>query len=152
MRRLTLGVNPGVLLGFIFLLVLLFVTTPTFRQLTTMQNLLQQASINAIIATGMTFVIITAGIDLSVGSMQGLVGTLTALTLMSPGVVDRLGDGAMPLACLIGIVAGAGIGFLNGAAVVLLRIAPLDLTVADFWFLRGLTVGITADCALGRGC
>ena len=54
LRRLTLGVNPGVLLGFIFLLVLLFVTTPTFRQVTTMQNLLQQASINAIIATGMT--------------------------------------------------------------------------------------------------
>src|SRR2546423_3092098 len=149
MRRLTLGVNPGVLLGFIFLLVLLFVTTPTFRQVTTMQNLLQQASINAIIATGMTFVIITAGIDLSVGSMQGLVGTLTALTLMSPGMVARLGDGAMPLACLIGIVAGAAIGFLNGAAVAWLRMPPFIVTLATMWSVRGLALVITDGSPIG---
>src|SRR4051812_14100314 len=116
MRRFTLGINPGVLLGFIFLVVLLFATTPTFRQVSTLQNLFQQASLNAIIAVGMTFVIITAGIDLSVGSMQGLVGTLTALTLMSPVLVARLGGGAMILACVVGVLAGALVGFLNGAA------------------------------------
>src|SRR5579859_7542045 len=87
------GVNPGVFFGFILLLVLLGVTTPAFHHKDTLiaalQNLFQQVSINAIIAVGMTFVIITAGIDLSVGSILGFVGTITALTLIGPPIVQR---------------------------------------------------------------
>jgi len=148
-RRLALGVNPGVLLGFIVLVVALFITTPTFRQVSTLQNLFQQASLNAIIATGMTFVIITAGIDLSVGSMQGLVGILTALSLMSPGVVSHFGSGAMVLACLVGICAGALIGFLNGAAVAWLRMQPFIVTLATMWAVRGLALVITDGSPVG---
>ena len=112
-----MGVNPGVLAGVVFLLVLLWVTTPSFRQVTSIQNLAQQVSINAIIAVGMTFVIITAGIDLSVGSILGFVGTITAMTLMAPGVVGQTGDGAMIVAALTGVAGGALVGFLNGSAV-----------------------------------
>jgi ribose transport system permease protein len=143
------GVNPGVLSGFVFLILLLLATTPAFRQLSTLQNLFQQVSINAIIAVGMTFVIITAGIDLSVGSILGLVGTLTAITLLAPKVVGSIGSSAMVLACIVGIAAGAVVGFLNGAAVAWLRMQPFIVTLATMWSVRGLALVITDGSPVG---
>lgn len=143
------GVNPGVLGGFLFLIIFLFATTPTFRQVTTMQNLAQQVAINGIIAVGMTFVIITAGIDLSVGSIQGFVGVMTAMTLMAPKLVSHLGWGVMPLACLAGLLAGTLIGFLNGSAVAGLRMQPFIVTLATMWAVRGLAEVITDGAPIG---
>lgn len=143
------GVNPGVLFGFVFLVLFLFVTTPSFRQVSTLQNLFQQVSINAIIAVGMTFVIITAGIDLSVGSLLGLVGTVTALTLMAPGVVGSVGDGAMILACVAGLLAGAFDGVLNGLAVSRLRMQPFIVTLATMWAVRGVALLLTDNSPVG---
>lgn len=149
-RRFSLfGVNPGVLFGFLFLVVLLFATTPTFRQVGTLQNLFQQVSINAIIATGMTFVIITAGIDLSVGSILGFAGTITAMTLMAPGVVGRFGDMSMVLATLAGLLGGTLIGFLNGSAVAWLRMQPFIVTLATMWAVRGLALVLTDGSPVG---
>jgi ribose transport system permease protein len=150
LRRFSLfGVNPGVVLGFLVLVVVLFVTTPTFRQVSTLQNLFQQVSINAIIAVGMTFVIITAGIDLSVGSILGLVGTITAITLLAPKIVGSLGDSAMVLACVVGLCVGALVGFLNGAAVAWLRMQPFIVTLATMWAVRGLALVITDGSPVG---
>ena len=143
------GVNPGVLFGFLFLLILLWATTPTFRQWSTLQNLTQQVSIPVIIAVGMTFVIITAGIDLSVGSIVGFVGTITAMTLIAPGLVARLGDGAMILAVVVGLVGGAGVGFLNGAAVAWLRMQPFIVTLATMYAVRGVANVITGGSPVG---
>lgn len=143
------GVNPGVLFGFIFLLILLWVTTPTFRQLSTMQNLAQQVSLNAIISVGMTFVIITAGIDLSVGSILGLVGTLTAMTLMAPHLVARFGDTAMILAIVVGLLGGALVGFINGAAVAWLKMQPFIVTLATMWAVRGAAEVLTNGSPVG---
>jgi ribose transport system permease protein len=149
-RRLSFfGVNPGVLFGFLFLLAFIFVTTPTFRQVITLQNLAQQVSINGIIAVGMTFVIITAGIDLSVGSILGFVGVMTALTLMAPKLVMQMGTGVMPLACLVGLLAGTLVGFLNGAAVAWLRMQPFIVTLATMWAVRGLAEVITDGTPIG---
>lgn len=149
-RRLDFfGVNPGVLFGFIFLLVFIFVTTPTFRQVVTLQNLAQQVSINGIIAVGMTFVIITAGIDLSVGSILGFVGVMTAMTLMAPKLVMQMGTGVMPLACLVGLLAGTAVGLLNGAAVAWLRMQPFIVTLATMWAVRGLAEVITDGTPIG---
>lgn len=143
------GVNPGVLFGFVFLFLLVFFTTPSFRQVSTIQNLFQQAAINTIVAVGMTFVIITAGIDLSAGSILGFVGTLTAMTLMSPAVVGRFGSGAMPLAFLVGILGGALVGFLNGAAVAWLRMQPFIVTLATMWAVRGAALVLTDGSPIG---
>lgn len=143
------GVNPGVLFGFVALLVFLLATTPTFRDVTTLRNLLQQVSINTILAVGMTFVIITAGIDLSVGSILGLVGTLTAMTLLAPKLVGSMGDSVMILACLVGAVSGALVGFLNGAAVAWLRMQPFIVTLATMWAVRGIALVLTDGSPIG---
>lgn len=144
-----LGVNPGVMFGFLFLVVLLFATTPTFRQVSTLQNLFQQVSINCIIAVGMTFVIITAGIDLSVGSLLGLVGTLTAITLMAPKLVGSIGNSTAIVACAVGIAAGAVVGLFNGIAVAWLRMQPFIVTLATMWAVRGLALVITDGSPVG---
>jgi len=149
-RRFSLfGVNPGVLFGFLGLVLLLFATTPHFRELTTFQSLVQQVAINAIIAVGMTFVIITAGIDLSVGSTQGLVGVMTALVLMNPSVVARLGINSIYLACLVGLFGGTLVGFLSGAAVAYLRMQPFIVTLAMMWIVRGAAEVITNGTPVG---
>jgi ribose transport system permease protein len=147
------GVNPGVMIGFIFLLILLFVTTPVLHDPhklgTALQNLSQQVAINAIMSVGMTFVIITAGIDLSVGSIIGFVGTLTALTLIGPPIVGRFGDGAMAIAIVVGLLSGALIGFLNGAAVAWLRMQPFIVTLATMWAVRGAAEVLTDGSPVG---
>jgi ribose transport system permease protein len=141
------------MLGFIFLLILLFVTTPVLHQpdklLGALQNLSQQVAINAIISVGMTFVIITAGIDLSVGSILGLVGTLTALTLTGPPIVAKFGNGAMVVATVVGLLAGSFIGFLNGAAVAWLKMQPFIVTLATMWAVRGAAEVLTNGSPVG---
>jgi len=148
-RLALFGVNPGVLFGFLALLVALWITTPTFRTLQNVQNVTQQVSINSIIAVGMTFVIITAGIDLSVGSILGFVGTITAMTLMGVPVVRHLGSGAMWLAVLVGFLGGALAGFLNGSAVAWLRMQPFIVTLATMWAIRGIAEVITDGSPVG---
>ncbi len=149
-NRLALfGVNPGVLLGFVTLVILLCLTTPTFRTLQNLQNVAQQVSINAIIAVGMTFVIITSGIDLSVGSVLGFVGIITALTLMGVPIVQHFGTGAMWLAVLAGFLGGALIGFVNGSAVAWLRMQPFIVTLATMWIVRGMAEVITDGSPVG---
>lgn len=143
------GVNPGVMIGFLIILVVLFVTTPSFRQITTLQNLAQQVSINMIIAVGMTFVIITSGIDLSVGSILGFVGTITAMTLMGPALVTKFGDTVMLIATLVGLLAGAFVGFLNGAAIAYLRMQPFIVTLATMWAFRGIAAVLTDGSPIG---
>ena len=143
------GVNPGVLGGFLFLLVFLFATTPHFREFSTMQTLAQQVAINAIIAVGMTFVIITAGIDLSVGSIQGFVGVLAAMTLMSPSAVARFGVGAIFLSCAVGLVGGLVVGLLNGFAVAWLKMQPFVVTLAMMWIVRSAAELLTDGVPIG---
>ena len=82
---------------------------PSFLSAANLENVLRQVSINAIIAVGMTCVILTGGIDLSVGSVMALSGTLAA-GLMVAGV-----NAVAALA--IGIAVGLGFGFLNGVFV-----------------------------------
>lgn len=148
-RLALLGVNPGVLLGFLVLATAIWFTTPTFRTLQNVQNVAQQISINSIIAVGMTFVIITGGIDLSVGSILGFVGTVTAMTLMAPSLVAHLGTGAMWLAVLVGLLGGTLVGFLNGCAVAWLRMQPFIVTLATMWAVRGVAEVMTDGSPIG---
>src|SRR5690625_4252518 len=96
----------GPLIGLIVITVILGVLSDTFFTLSNIFNLLRQVSVNALIAFGMTFVILTAGIDLSVGSLLALGSALTA---------GMLSSGMDPmLAVFLGLIIGLLLGAFNG--------------------------------------
>jgi putative xylitol transport system permease protein len=97
-------------------------------------NILRQIAVNAILATGQTFVIITAGIDLSVGSLIALTGVLMAGALGATGS-EGLG---LAYALLVGLGAGAAAGVVNGAPVVRFNLPPFITTLAMMLMARGL--------------
>ena len=90
------GRQFGTLVGLFVLAVILWILTPHFLTISNLLNIAQQTSINAIIAVGMTFVIITAGIDLSVGSIMAFSGVVLASALNAgiPIPIALLGDWA----------------------------------------------------------
>jgi ribose/xylose/arabinose/galactoside ABC-type transport system permease subunit len=97
-------------------------------------NVLRQISVNAILAAGQTFVIITAGIDLSVGSLIALTGVLMAGTLTGqPSPIFGLF-----LAVAVGLGVGGAAGAINGTPVVKLGLPPFITTLAMMLMARGL--------------
>jgi len=123
---------------------------PGFSSTANLTTILLHASINAILALGMTFVIVTAGIDLSVGSIVALAGVLAAKTLTSAGVLGALGPaGAALLAIVVGLGVGAGIGVLNGTAVAHLKVAPFIVTLATMTVARGAARLVTGGVPVG---
>ncbi|MEJ8303345.1 ribose ABC transporter permease RbsC [Saccharibacillus sacchari] len=125
----------GPLLGFIILVVIVSVLNPAFMEPLNILNLLRQVAINALIAFGMTFVILTGGIDLSVGSILALSSAFVA-NLMLAGV-DPI------LAILIGCIAGAIMGAINGLLITKGKMAPFIATLATMTIFRGLTLVYT---------
>ena len=124
------------LFGLLLLLwLLLAVSTDDFATYGNFVNLMRQASLWTIIAIGQTFVIITAGIDLSVGAVVGLASTVVAM-LMVGGV-------PIALACLITLAMGAAIGAFHGFAIVQMRLPPFITTLASLTALRGIGLLIT---------
>lgn len=109
--------------------------SPNFLTVNNLMNVLRQVSINALIAFGMTFVILTGGIDLSVGSILALTGAVTAGLLA--GGMDPI------LAMLIGLVLGAILGAINGIIISKGNVAPFIATLATMTIYRGLTLVYT---------
>jgi len=123
------GRQFGTLIGLIVLSVILWILTPYFLTVSNLLNIAQQTSINAIIAVGMTFVIITAGIDLSVGSILAFSGVVLA------GVL-RIGL-PFPLAILAGLGIGLCCGLVNGLLVTYGRLPPFISTLGMMSVARG---------------
>jgi ribose transport system permease protein len=94
------------------------------------------ASFFAIMAVGATIVIISAGIDLSVGSIYALSGTAMALVLRGAGAMGPVATVILGLLICIGI--GVACGVLNGAMVVGLKVHPFVITLGTMWILRGI--------------
>ncbi|MEK7915276.1 ABC transporter permease [Burkholderia contaminans] len=120
------------LVGLIVVCIVMMIASPSFLSAANLENVLRQVSINAIIAVGMTCVILTGGIDLSVGSVMALSGTLAA-GLMVAGV-----NAVAALA--IGIAVGLGFGFLNGVFVAFAGMPPIIVTLATMGIARGLAL------------
>ncbi|WP_333977879.1 ABC transporter permease [Burkholderia cepacia] len=120
------------LVGLIIVCIAMMIASPSFLSAANLENVLRQVSINAIIAVGMTCVILTGGIDLSVGSVMALSGTLAA-GLMVAGV-----NAVAALA--IGIAVGLGFGFLNGLFVAFAGMPPIIVTLATMGIARGLAL------------
>ena len=109
----------------------LSVTTESFLTVTNILNVLRQASLTFLIASGLTLTVLTAGLDLSVGANVGLSACLAGTVMQSTGSV-ALGGAT-------GLVFGAGIGILNGLMVTVLRLPPFIATYGMLWTLTGVT-------------
>lgn len=125
----------GPLLGLLILIIIVSILNPSFLAPLNILNLLRQVAINALIAYGMTFVILTGGIDLSVGSILALSSALMAGMIVSG--IDPI------LAILIGCVLGALMGMVNGLLVIKGKMAPFIATLATMTVYRGLTLVYT---------
>ena len=119
----------GTLIGLIVLCLILWILTPHFLTISNILNITQQTSINAIIAVGMTFVIITGGIDLSVGSIMAFAGVVLASAL-NAGI-------PLPLALLIGISVGMLSGIVNGLLITYGKLPPFISTLGMMSVARG---------------
>jgi ribose transport system permease protein len=123
------GRQFGTLCGLLGLVVVFWILTPHFLTVSNLLNIAQQTSINAIIAVGMTFVIITAGIDLSVGSIVAFSGVVLGSALHS----------GVPL--LPSVVIGLGVGLLcglvNGVLISWGRLPPFISTLGMMSVARG---------------
>ncbi|RIV19568.1 ribose ABC transporter permease [Alicyclobacillaceae bacterium I2511] len=121
----------GPLIGLVILLFVLSVLSHQFFTFGNLRNVALQTSVNALLAVGMTFVILTAGIDLSVGSSLALSSAISAGLMASHLNVW--------LSALVGIAVGAACGLLNGVFVAYARLAPFIVTLGTMTLYRGLT-------------
>ncbi|WP_096435855.1 ABC transporter permease subunit [Alteribacter populi] len=134
-RLKSLLATLGPFIGLLLIVTVITIINPSFLSFSNILNILRQVSINALIAFGMTFVILTGGIDLSVGSMLAFSGAVTA-TLMAAGV-DPI------LAMLIGLLVGTILGAINGFVIAKGKVAPFIATLATMTIYRGLTLVFT---------
>jgi ribose transport system permease protein len=111
------------------------IITPEFFNERNLLNVARQSSTTGVVAIGMTFVILTAGIDLSVGSVLAFTGVMFAILLQH--------DMAVPLACLITLALGAAVGAVNGFGAAYLRIQPFIMTLAMLAIAGGLALAVT---------
>jgi ribose transport system permease protein len=122
----------GIFLALIVLSAAISFLTPHFLKVTNLLNVALQASINSIVAVGMTFIITSGGIDLSVGSIVGFTGMVVA---------DILLDGhGMLVGVLGGLAAGLALGFFNGAMIAKTKLPPFIVTLGSMSILRGLAL------------
>lgn len=125
----------GLILSFLLLCLVLTLLSDRFLTPSNLTNVLRQSTINGIIAVGMTFVILTAGIDLSVGSILALSSVITA---------DMLQQGVpVPLAILIGLGTGALMGLINGVTITRFKVPPFVTTLGMMTVARGLALTYT---------
>lgn len=117
------------------LVVFMLIKAPNFGTVSNLFNVARSISISAILAAGMTFVIITTGIDLSVGSTIAVSGCIAVLAAQ---------QGLNPLlAILLGMVIGALIGLINGFLIAYCNFAAFIVTLGTMTFMRGLAYTIT---------
>jgi len=134
-RPISLGRESGSVLVLLIFIAVLILTTSDFLTITNLDNLVNQVAVFAILSVGELFVILTGGIDLSVGSILGLSGGVTALILAS-GV-------SIPVAILVGLGAGLAVGLINGLLVTQLKLPPFIATLGMLGVARGLVLLLT---------
>jgi ribose transport system permease protein len=130
-------------IGLIVFSLIIAIFNNRFLTIGNILNVLRQTSINSVIAAGMTFIILTGGIDLSVGSTLALTGAIMA-SLLSAGV-------PLPIAILLTILLGAFIGFLNGIIIAKGKVQPFIATLAMMTIIRGATLIFTNGRPISTG-
>lgn len=133
--------NNTMVIFAVILLIACFIGVPRFATTGNLMNIMIQVSINALIASGMTFVILSDGIDLSVGSVAaiaGIVGTSVIKLFPDSGILM-----SVAVILLTAIVVGAICGAVNGFSVAKLNVPPFIATLAMMNIARGLAYVVT---------
>jgi len=151
-RALPGGPTVGAVVALVVLIAVNAIFTPNFATASNVWNILWQVSSVVLVAVGMTLVIATAGIDLSVGSVMAIAGAVVA---------THIGLGT-PVALLLALIAGGAVGLVNGTLIARGAIQPIVVTLATLIAGRGLAQVLSNDGqlvsvrdatleALGRG-
>ncbi|MCD8351641.1 MAG: ABC transporter permease [Planctomycetaceae bacterium] len=130
----------GVIAGLFVLCFIFSMLSSVFLAPGNIRNILIQAGTNSIIAAGMTFVILAAGIDLSVGSIVALSSVLGASIMKSTGNVV--------LGIAVALAVGAFLGFFNGVIIAYLDFPPFIVTLSTMWLYRGSAYVFTGGQAI----
>lgn len=125
----------------IVLAICLSLLSPYFLTQNNIFNILDQSVVIGIVAVGMTFVILTGGIDLSVGSVAGLTGIVLGLALQHLPI---------PLAMLSAVAAGGGIGLVSGVLVAVFGLAPFVVTLGIMAIARSLAYIFSGQTAISN--
>lgn len=130
----------GAWLGFLALAIILSVWTGgDFLSARNLTNLIRQASLNGILAAGMTVIILTGGIDLSIGSIVALCGVVVGISQVNWGYGNQ-GDTGLWLSAGMAILVGFLLGLINGVLIATLRLAPFVITLGMMVIARGLAM------------
>ncbi len=119
----------GILPVLVLIIIVFAFIAPNFMTEANMMNITRQASINIVLAAGMTFVILTGGIDLSVGSILGVTAVMALVSSLNPALAEF----AVPIA----LIAGLGMGIFNGLLVAYAGLPPFIVTLGTYTALRG---------------
>lgn len=120
----------GILPVLVLIIMVFSFIAPNFMTEANLMNITRQASINIVLAAGMTFVILTGGIDLSVGSILGVTAVMALVSSLNPAMAD--------LAVPIALLAGLGMGIFNGLLVAYAGLPPFIVTLGTYTALRGV--------------
>lgn len=123
----------GILIALLLICITLSMATPNFLTTQNLLIVLRQVSINGILAIGVTFVIITGGIDLSLGSVIALTGVVAA-SFAHPNTYPLV----VPL--ILAILSGVAIGAINGLTITIGKVAPFIVTLGMMTIARGLAL------------
>jgi len=137
------------LAALVVLLIVFSQFSPVYLTWANLVTMTQHVSVTAVLATGMTFVLITAGIDLSVSSLAALTGVIAGY-LITVGLPLGAGMVFLPAwaVIVISVVAGAGIGAVNGVIIAMLRIPAFIVTLGMLYVARGAALLITGGSSL----
>ena len=130
------------LIGLVLLCIVITIVTPNFLSVSNITNVFTQVSVNAIIAIGMTFVILTGGIDLSVGSTLAISSAVGASIVKSTGNVF--------LAIIVAAVIGIAVGLINGLLVSKGKLQAFIVTLATMTIFRGATLVFTDGTPISK--
>lgn len=124
--------RSGIFWALIVLCIIASLISPHFFKVTNLINVIRQISISGVVSIGMTFVILTGGIDLSVGSMLGVVA-VTCATMLKSGI-------PVSVVVVTGLLLGLALGAINGLGITVGRIVPFIMTLGTLVAVRGLAM------------
>lgn len=141
MKSLVKKKEFGVLMVLFALMIFFSIASPQFMQAKNFFNIAKQIATVGICSVGFSFVLITGGIDLSLGYQISLDIVIVAVLMNAFGL-------PWPVACLAGMILGTAIGFLNGFIIVKTHVAPLIVTLSMMTILKGISFLITGGLAI----
>jgi len=122
--------------GLIIMFIAFSLASPNFLQFSNVVGIFIATAVNGVLALGATFVIITAGIDLSVGTVMTLAAVMTGVFITNLGL-------PIPIGILGGLLTGALAGLVNGGAIAKMKIPPFVATLGMLYIAKGLSLVIS---------